>query len=306
MAPDAGPPVSPPLLAQPTPLLGRGQEVAALSARLRDAHTRLVALTGPGGIGKTRLALAVAERAASGFPDGVVFVDLQPVDDPARVLQAIAVALDVVETADRPLLESVASMLRGKTLLLVLDNFEQVLSAGADIAGLLARCPSVRTLITSRAALRVRWEHEFSVAPLAAGPATALFVERANAVRPDFTLADANAETVALICARLDGRPLAIELAAARVKLMPPGPAGEAHRALQGARTGTPPAARPLRPGRPRHAACAAGRAPERGLTRPRSGDDRPRGRARPRQDPAPHHARRYPGGAGGCAGVRH
>jgi predicted ATPase len=185
-------------------------------------------------VGKTRLALAVAERLRSRFADGVVLVSLAPLRDPALVASAIAHALGVREEGHRPVEECLVAQLRARQLLLVLDNFEQVLAAAPLVAELLAACPQVTVLATSRAALHLRGEHEFPVLPLALPDpqapfeglaevaAVALFLDRAQALRPDFGLSPANAATVAAICRRLDGLPLAIELAAAWVKLLPP------------------------------------------------------------------------------------
>jgi predicted ATPase/transcriptional regulator with XRE-family HTH domain len=230
-----------------TPLIGREREIADTVARLSDG-TRLLTLTGVGGVGKTRLALAVAGRAGEAFPNGVVFVDLAPLGSWTLVEPTIAAALELPETAggvardgdrQRSLTERLISWLRERRLLLVLDNFEHVLDAAPVIARLLTGAPSPTVLVTSRAALRLRGEQEVPVDPLpvpadrrdgpppdvrviAASPAVRLFVERALAVQPDFALTAENAETVAAICRRLDGLPLAIELAAARAKLLPP------------------------------------------------------------------------------------
>ena len=223
-----------------TSLIGRETDVAAVLASLGE-HARLVTLTGPGGVGKTRLALRIGEEAASGFANGVVFVSLAMLTTPDLVLPTIAWALGLRDAGDQPLLEVVARFLHRAHLLLVLDNFEQVLPAAASVATLLARCPGVDALVTSRAPLRVTGEQRFSVAPLAlpppmrvggrgdaaltaaaASPAVQLFVARAQGVDPTFVLHARNAETVAAICRRLDGLPLAIELAAARAYLLEP------------------------------------------------------------------------------------
>jgi predicted ATPase/DNA-binding CsgD family transcriptional regulator len=224
------------LPAQPTPLLGRDAEVAALRARLGDASTRILTLTGPGGIGKTRLALAAIAGLVDHFPQGAVFVDLVPVRDATRVPAAIAQALDVRPHGTGSDLAAVVAAVQEQQVLLLLDNFEQVVAAAGDVAELVAACPGVKVLVTSRAPLLVRWEQEFPVAPLAlpdfrlgddldalaASPAVALFVQRALGVRPDFALTHGNARDVAAICARLQGMPLPIELAAARVRILPP------------------------------------------------------------------------------------
>src|SRR5918993_333652 len=224
-----GPPLALPVPAPPTRLVGREQEVAALCARLRREEVRLLTLTGPGGVGKTRLALAVAVGAADDFPDGGTFVPLAPVGDPALVPSAIITALGVRDVGDEPLLFRLQSVLRDKRLLLLLDNFEHVIAASPIVADVLETCLGVTILVTSRVRLRVSWEHEVPIAPLglvaldrhhsvenvATSDAVRLFVARAEAVQPDFALTPENVVAVAEICWRLDGLPLAIELAAA-------------------------------------------------------------------------------------------
>lgn len=224
------------LPAQATPLIGRTAEARALKALLAAETTRLVTLSGPGGVGKTRLAVQVAADSAGDYPDGVVFVPLAAVSDPAQVPAAMADALGLTTTDDEAL-AVVVSHLRDRRSLLVLDNFEQVASAGPVVTALLAAAPGVKALVTSRIVLRVYGECEVTVPPLrapqstdelAAGqslaefPAVELFMQRAQAVQPNFALTANNAAAVACICARLDGLPLAIELAAARSRLLTP------------------------------------------------------------------------------------
>jgi predicted ATPase/DNA-binding CsgD family transcriptional regulator len=225
---------SPPL--QPSRLLGREQDVAAALALLRRADVRLVTLTGPAGIGKTRLAIEVAGALADAFADGVCFVDLAPIRDPALVSSAIAQTLGVRAVGGESIRVRLQQVLSARQRLLVLDNFEQVLAAGLELAELLAAGAGLKLLVTSRAALRVRWEHELPVPPLAVPdlaalpapadlariPAVALFVERATAIKPSFRLDDQNAAAVAAVCAGLEGLPLAIELAAVRSRLFAP------------------------------------------------------------------------------------
>ncbi|HEY6744782.1 MAG TPA: DUF4062 domain-containing protein [Mycobacteriales bacterium] len=200
----------------PTGLVGRAVEVDAVTALLRDV--RLVTVVGPGGIGKTRLALEVARAAA----DDVWFVDLAPVGDPAQVPGAIAAALGIRPEGSGPVLDLVADRLRDRTALLVLDNFEQVLPAAADVAALLAACPSVRMLVTSRTALRLRGEYEVALAPLPTPSAVELLVQRGREVRPGFAPDAAGMAALEELARRLDGIPLGLELAAARLRLLSP------------------------------------------------------------------------------------
>ncbi|HET9224081.1 MAG TPA: tetratricopeptide repeat protein, partial [Roseiflexaceae bacterium] len=262
------------LPAQATALVGRGHEITDACAMLQRAEVRLLTMTGPGGVGKTRLGLQVAAELADTFDEGVYFVALAALDDPALVTAAIAQALGVKETSSQPLIERLKSYLHDRKILLLLDNFEQVIDAAPSIAELLAAAPQLKAIVTSRTALRLSGEHEFTVHPLALPPtndqrpitnddpsadrgskiedrgsgqaildprssarrpvvggqasvvaqydAVALFVARAQAARHDFQLTDDNAPAVAEICRRLDGLPLAIELAAARSKLFHP------------------------------------------------------------------------------------
>ena len=221
---------------QRDPLLGREREVAEIVALLRRPAVGLVTLTGPGGTGKTRLSLQVAAELLGDFNDGVWFVDLAPISDPALVSMAVAQTLDIQEQRTRPLRETLTTHLHGQQLLLVLDNFEQNVAAAPLLTDLLAAAPGLKLLVTSREVLRLSGEQQYGVPPLALPslerhepparltqyPAVALFVRRAQAVKPDFCLTDENAQAVAAICVRLDGLPLALELAAARVKLFPP------------------------------------------------------------------------------------
>jgi predicted ATPase/class 3 adenylate cyclase len=222
------------LPAQTTTFIGREREVAEALALLEQ--TRVLTLTGPGGTGKTRLALRVAAESAGAYRDRAVFVALAALEDPSLVASTVAAAVGVQEEAGRPILTSLRERLAGMEVLLVLDNYEQLLAAAPLAGELVAAGPGVRVLVTSRAPLRLAGEREYQVRPLAlpdtsaaatpeelaGSEAVALFVERARAVDPGFALGPENAGAVAAICAALDGLPLAIELAAARVRLLSP------------------------------------------------------------------------------------
>jgi predicted ATPase/class 3 adenylate cyclase len=224
------------LAIQPMPLIGRELQVTDAVTLVRREDVRLVTLTGAGGTGKTRLSLQVAAELVTDFEDGVFFVDLAAITDPHLLIPTVAQTLSVREQPGQSLSETLSDYLRDKHLLLVLDNFEQLLEAGPAATALLAGAPSLKAIVTSRAPLHLLGEHEYSVPPLAvpdldaseppamlaANEAVQLFLERARAVKPEFELTSENASAVAEICARLDGLPLAIELGAARVRILSP------------------------------------------------------------------------------------
>jgi predicted ATPase/class 3 adenylate cyclase/Tfp pilus assembly protein PilF len=221
---------------QPTPLVGREKEVSEVCNLLRSGETRLLTLTGPGGTGKTRLALQAAADLLEDFPDGTFFVQLATLTDADLFISAVAETLGVRETGEQALDDSLKNYLSERRMLLVLDNFEQVLEAAPTVTELLTVAPELKVLTTSRAPLGLYGEHEFPVPPLSMPDlkrppplerltqyeAVGLFVERARALKPDFSITNESAPAVAEICVRLDGLPLAIELAAARIKMLPP------------------------------------------------------------------------------------
>jgi non-specific serine/threonine protein kinase len=225
-------------VAGPSPLVGRAQELETIVRSLTIEGVRLLTLVGPAGVGKTRLVLVAAHRAAEcpdHFSDGVVFVDLTPVRDPALVLGVLARALGLLDIGGRPILDRLEDMLAERRQLMVLDNFEQVLPAAAQLADLLSTCPGLVLLVTSRVPLGLRWEQTLRIAPLPvpdpntplppldellAVPAVALFIGRARARRADFALTGARAPLLAEVVVALDGLPLALELAAARLDVL--------------------------------------------------------------------------------------
>jgi predicted ATPase/transcriptional regulator with XRE-family HTH domain len=221
---------------EPTPFIGREREIAAISTLLQQPPVRLVTLTGSGGVGKTRLALQVASILLHVFRDGIFLVSLASLADPSLVPSVIAQTLGVTEQGGMSLTDTLRDQLHDRRLLLVLDNFEHLLDAAPRVAELLDTCRELHILVTSRIPLHLVREHEYPVPPLSVPDprrrpsaevlgqceAVALLVDRARAMRPDFAITEDNARAVAEICARLDGLPLAIELAATRIKLFPP------------------------------------------------------------------------------------
>ncbi|MCA1702956.1 MAG: adenylate/guanylate cyclase domain-containing protein, partial [Actinobacteria bacterium] len=233
------PPLRTPSTSHPTnlpprlpPLIGRDEELSTLQGLLASVQVSVVTLVGPGGTGKTTLSAAVGAELLSSFPDGVFFVDLSALTDASVVVPAIAQALSVRETPGSSLKDTLTEHLSSQEALLILDNFEQVITAAPEVSSLVRAAPALKVLVTSREALHIQGEKEFPVAPLAVpsssddpevvaqSPAVALFVSRARDVRPRFHPSPSELPLVADICRRLDGLPLAIELAAARVKML--------------------------------------------------------------------------------------
>jgi predicted ATPase len=219
----------------PAPLIGRAGELALVRRRFLEDGVRLLTLTGPAGTGKTRLALEIAQTLPELSPDGATFIDLSRFGDWRLVLPTIARALGLKRSGSSQIFDRIVEALDGRTTLLLLDNFEHVLDAAPLVSDLLAACPGLRTVVTSREQLRISWEHALPVPPLdlpdqsmdgyevvAAAPAVELFLVRARASRPGFCLTEENFRAISEICARLDGLPLAIVLAASRMNVLSP------------------------------------------------------------------------------------
>ncbi len=252
---------------QPTPFLGRERELAALRGLLESGAVRIITLTGTGGTGKTRLALQAAADLADRFADGTYFVDLSAIDTPTWIVPAIIRTLEIRETGGRPAIETLRDFAHGRCMLLILDNVEQIHGCAPHVVQILSACPSLTLVVTSREALHLRGERVFAVPPLSVPKvrqartlepgtlhqyeAVRLFIERAQAVRPEFTVDNESAPAVAGICARLDGLPLAIELAAARVPVLSPrailSRLGQSLALLTGGLVDLPPRQRTLR-----------------------------------------------------------
>ncbi len=232
-APSSPSPLEPIALVQASRLLGREPELAEVVTRLRAPETRLLTITGPGGVGKTSLAMAAVAGVVEDFPAGIAVVELAAVREVALVLPSMGRVLGLTHLGPVDVLDALAAFVGDRRRLIVLDNLEHLLDVATDLAALLDRCPGLVVLATSRAPLRLRWERDYPLGPLAlprtpdvaavaAAPAAQVFLDRARAVNPSLELSAANARAIAAICERLDGLPLALELAAAHARLLPP------------------------------------------------------------------------------------